>query len=69
MKSANFYGIARFLNGLSRDIEAVKNAVIYDYNNGLAEGCVNKIKVIKRIMYGENHFYMLRIKIISQGFR
>lgn len=68
VKTANFYGVARFLNGLSRDIDAVKNAIIYDYNNGLAEGFVNKIKVIKRVMYGRNHFDMLRVKLLSRGF-
>lgn len=68
VKTANFYGVARFLNGLSRDIDAVKNAIIYDYNNGLVEGCVNKIKVIKRVMYWRNHFGMLRVKILSRGF-
>lgn len=68
VKTANFYGVARFLNGLSRDIDVVKNAIIYDYNNGLAEGFVNKIKVIKRVMYGRNHFDMLRVKLLSRGF-
>ncbi len=31
-----------FINGITRDITAVKNAIQYDYNNGLAEGSVNK---------------------------
>jgi hypothetical protein len=31
-------------------VEAVKNAIRYEYNNGLAEGSVNKLKLIKRIM-------------------
>ena len=34
------------------------------YNNGLAEGSVNKIKLIKRIMYGRNSFALLRSKIL-----
>ena len=54
-----------FIIGLERDFEAVKNAVIYDYNNGLAEGSVNKVKVIKRIMYGRCHFSTLRNKVLS----
>ncbi|WP_407928524.1 transposase [Clostridium guangxiense] len=45
-----------FLKGTCKDIEAVKNSIIYQYNNGLAEGSVNKLKVIKRIMYGRNSF-------------
>ena len=34
------------------------------YNNGLAEGSVNKIKVIKRIMYGRNSFNLLKSKVL-----
>jgi len=55
--------IDKFVNGLKRDIQAVRNAIIYEYNNGLAEGSVNKLKVIKRIMYGRNKFEMLRQKV------
>ncbi len=56
--------IDKFVNGLKRDIQAVRNAIIYEYNNGLAEGSVNKLKVIKRIMYGRNKFEMLRQKVL-----
>ena len=56
--------INSFINGIKRDITAVKNAIIYDYNNGLAEGSVNKLKVIKRIMYGRNSFDMLYKKLL-----
>ena len=56
--------IDKFVNGLKRDIQAVRNAIIYEYNNGLAEGSVNKLKVIKRIMYGRNKFEMLRQKVV-----
>lgn len=55
-----------FINGITRDITAVKNAIQYDYNNGLAEGSVNKLKVIKRIMYGRCSFEMLRKKILRR---
>lgn len=34
-----------YLTGLSNDLSAVKNAILYSYNNGLAEGSVNKIKL------------------------
>jgi transposase/predicted DNA-binding protein (UPF0251 family) len=62
--SLNNKFINSFINGITRDITAVKNAIIYDYNNGLAEGSVNKLKVIKRIMYGRNSFDMLYKKIL-----
>ena len=46
-------------------MHAVRNAIIYEYNNGLAEGSVKKLKVIKRIMYGRNKFEILRQKVLS----
>ena len=48
-------------------MQAVGNAIIYEYNNGLVEGSVNKLKVIKRIMYGRNKFEMLRQKLLFLG--
>ncbi len=33
-------------------------------NNGLTEGSVNKIKLMKRIMYGRNSFRLLKAKIL-----
>lgn len=61
----NIREINSFINGIKRDIDAVKNAITYDYNNGLAEDSVNKLKVIKRIMYGRCSFNLLRSKIIN----
>jgi len=61
----NISELKSFVNGLNQDIDAVKNAIALDYNNGLAEGSVNKIKVIKRIMYGRCSFETLRKKIIN----
>lgn len=53
-----------FIAGIERDFEAVKNAINVEYSNGLAEGTVNKIKFIKRIMYGRSKFDTLRNKIL-----
>jgi transposase len=63
-KKLNISEINSFLNGILRDIDAVKNAIICNYNNGLAEGKVNKIKVTKRIMYGRSSFTLLRNKLL-----
>jgi len=52
--------IDSFVNGISRDFAAVKNAISLEFSNGLAEGFVNKLKVIKRIMYGRCSFSLLR---------
>jgi len=53
-----------FVNGLKQDIDAVMNAITSNFSNGLAEGTINKIKVIKRIMYGRCHFSLLRNKCL-----
>ena len=55
-----FYG-----NGFRTILQnAVKNAILNNYNNGLAEGSVTKIKLIKRIMYGRNSFDLLKSKLL-----
>ena len=63
-KALGLEEISSFVNGMSRDLEAVKNAIKFEYNNGLAEGSINKIKLCKRIMYGRNSFELLRCKIL-----
>lgn len=61
--------ISSFVNGLRRDIDAVRKAIELDYNNGLAEGSVNKLKVVKRIMYGRNSFELLKGKLLRLELR
>ena len=56
--------LSSFTNWIRRDIAAVKNEILLDYNNGLAEGSVNKLKVVKRVMYGRNGFEMLKGKLL-----
>lgn len=56
--------IVSFANGLINDYEAVQNAVIYPYSNGFVEGCNNRLKMIKRTMYGRARISLLRAKII-----
>jgi predicted transcriptional regulator len=53
-----------FVSGLQQDLAAVINAFSSSYSNGLAEGTVNKIKVVKRIMYGRCHFDLLKSKCL-----
>lgn len=56
--------IDSYIGGLKKDLTAVKNGINYKYNNGLAEGSVNKIKLTKRIMYGRNSFLLLKTKLL-----
>ena len=56
--------IKSFASGLMIDYDAVKNAVASDLNNGFVEGCNNKIKLIKRTMYGRAKIDLLRVKVL-----
>lgn len=53
-----------YIIGLKKDLVAVKNGINHKYNNGLAEGSVNKIKLTKRIMYGRSSFLLLKAKLL-----
>lgn len=64
-KFLNISEINSFIKVIENDIDGVKNSIIYEYSNGLAEGNVNKIKVIKRIMYGRCKFETLRRRVLS----
>ena len=63
-KKHNISELQSFVEGILKDSTAIKNGIIFPYNNGLAEGSVNKIKVIKRIMYGRNRFELLKAKVL-----
>jgi transposase len=65
LKASEFTNLKRYANGISKDIEAVKMGIISQFSNGLLEGCVNKLKTIKRIMYGKASFQLLRKKVMS----
>ena len=64
-KKINVKELNSFITLIESDIDAVKNAIKYDYSNGLTEGFNNKTKVIKRIMYGRCSFDLLRLKILA----
>jgi transposase len=56
--------LKHFAANLDKDFHAVNNAVIMPYSNGQVEGQVNRIKNIKRRMYGRASFHLLRKMIL-----
>lgn len=64
-KKINVKELNSFITLIGSDIETVKNAIKYEYSNGLTEGFNNKTKVIKRVMYGRCSFDLLRLKILA----
>jgi transposase len=55
-----------FAQGLRRDEPAVQAALRYDWSQGPVEGHVNRIKMIKRQMYGRASFALLRRRVLSE---
>jgi transposase len=53
-----------FAKSLLNDYQAVKNALTLPWSNGPVEGQINKLKTIKRQMYGHAGFDLLRKKVI-----
>lgn len=60
-------GIKAFAKGIRSDFQAVNNAVISPYSNGQVEGQVNRLKNIKRRMYGRAGFELLRKMVIFKS--
>jgi transposase len=50
--------------GLLSDFEAVKNAFTMPWSNGPVEGLINKLKTLKRLMYGRAGFELLRKRLL-----
>ena len=60
-------GIKTFAKGLLSDFDAVNNAVMTPYSNGQVEGKVNRLKNVKRRMYGKAGFELLRRMVIFKS--
>ena len=54
-----------FADGLKRDFEAVKAALSLEWSNGQVEGQINRLKMIKRQMYGRAGFDLLRQRVLN----
>jgi transposase len=59
-----FAPVVRFAYGLQQDISAVAAAVDTSWSSGQAEGQVNRLKTIKRQMYGRADFVVLRVRAL-----
>jgi transposase len=53
-----------FANGVEKDKAAVQAGLTWSINNGQVEGHVNKLKLIKRTMYGRAGFPLLRQRVL-----
>lgn len=54
-----------FAQGLQHDYSASKAALTLPYSNGPVEGQINKLKLVKRSMYGRGSFKLLRQRVLK----
>jgi transposase len=59
--------LSGFATGLRRDWEAVLAGLTLPWSNGLVEGQVNRLKLLKRQMYGRAGFALLRARVLRPG--
>lgn len=53
-----------FVNGLDQDLDAVTAGLSLRYSSGAVEGHNNKIKMLKRQMFGRAKFDLLRKRVL-----
>ena len=67
LREAEASALAPFAAGLRRDEDAVRAALTEPWSNGQVEGQVNRLKVIKREMYGRAGFDLLRCRVLGHA--
>lgn len=59
--------VRNFAQGIRQDEAAVSAAITERWSNGPVEGQVNRLKTIKRQMYGRAGFVLLRARVLQAG--
>lgn len=57
--------IATFAAGIERDIASIRAAITTPWSNGQTEGQINRLKTLKRQMYGRASFDLLRKRMLT----
>jgi transposase len=63
-RASGIYAMQRFARTIRQDLEAVRNAVSEPWSNGQTEGQINKLKTLKRAMYGRAGVELLRARMM-----
>lgn len=62
----NIPSLKTFIIGIKRDYQAVRNTIRLNITNGITEGFVNKLKVVKRSMYGRAGLELMKNKLVLE---
>ncbi|WP_198175084.1 transposase [Spirosoma arboris] len=59
--------LSGFVRGMRQDFAAVEEAFRSEWSNGQTEGQVNRLKTIKRTIYGKAKFDLLRLRVLTRN--
>ena len=62
--SSGVHALRQFGATLRRDLVAVRNAISEPWSNGQTEGQINRLKTLKRAMYGRAGTELLRARML-----
>jgi transposase len=57
--------LARFAQGLQDDLSAITTGLTLEWNNGVTEGQIHRLKLVKRQGYGRNGFALRRQRLLQ----
>jgi|SRR5579884_3347502 transposase len=58
-------GMRAFVQKIRQDQGAVQAGLVLKWNNGPVEGQINRLKLLKRSMYGRANFDLLRLRVLD----
>jgi len=66
VESSKLPELQSFVAGIEKDKDAVRNGLTWSINNGMVEGHVTRLKLIKRQGYGRAGFPLLRKRVLHE---
>jgi transposase len=65
-RKTGIHSLDRFVRTLKQDLSAVESAVGKPWSNGPVEGHINRLKMLKRQMYGRAGIELLRARLLPE---
>ena len=65
-RKTGIHSLVRFVRTLKQDLSAVESAVSEPWSNGPVEGQLNRLKMLKRQMYGRAGIELLRARLLPE---
>ncbi len=65
-RKTGIHSLVRFVRTLKQDLSAVESAVSKPWSNGPVEGHINRLKMLKRQMYGRAGIELLRARLLPE---